>query len=590
MGGSSKGAADLIAQVGTLFSGFNQLPEKDGEIRDGILSLPEKELSLKLSDDELIQLKNKWEQAYKRYESPIVKRQKSNKDYWLGEQYGYKNELYSLVDNIIFESVETLLPLISRQNPVPVVMTDNTEEGIELADNTAKMLQYLADEEKLKIKLKQATRHWCLDLIGVLKVGWDFIQDDMRIMVVKPENLILDPVGTFDGGEFRGRYIGEKKRDDAKTLIRRFPDKEEEITMLVKGELGTELGYTEWWTDEFVFWTIGNLVLDKRENPHWNYESEQVRIDEYGAEISEQIPGNNHFETPKKPYSFIWVFNNGAQPHDITSLIEQASSLQDAVNKRNRQIDRNADDTNNGWIFSNQFDQNSGKQALDALRKGLAIIAPTTSIGESVQRLQAPPLASYIYEDLLDKRNQIRNIMGVRGSTAQGIMSERTVRGKIEIKGQDVDRLGLIVEHIEQCIDFLFNYMVQMMYVYYNEPHVAALIGNEKAVEYIQIRNTDFNRDLIVSIKEGSMIPQDPLMRRNEAIDLWGAGALDPVTLFERLDFPNPREAAEKLITYSTNPMGLMGGGMPAEAQIPPETTPEPQGGLTEGLPPLPPV
>lgn len=587
-GGISNIAGSLIQQVGSLFSNFNkQKTDQDGKIGEGVISEQESELSLDLDDKEILALVKQWQEAFDLYYGNIKKRQDENEKYWFGKQYGWDRPDYTLVDNIIFESVETLLPLVSRQNPTPLVLADNSEMGIFVADNTAKMLEFISDEQSLKLKIKQMMRHWCLYLLGCTKIGWDYEQNEICLTVVRPQNIILDPSGTFDGGEFTGRYIGERKRDDAKTLIVRFPGKEEEITQMVGGKMGTELGYVEWWTDEYVCWVMGDMVLDKRKNPHWNYPQEQMMVDDFGNKTQQNITSANHFKAPKMPYSFAWVFNTGKGPFDETSLIEQSKSLQDVINKRARQIDRNADDTNNGWIFSNVFDMDDANRALSAMRKGGAIIAPTPSIAESVTRFPAPSLASYVLEDMYDKREQIRNIMGVRGSTAAGIMNEKTVRGKIEIKGQDVDRVSLIVEHLEQTVDYVFNYMVQMMYVYYDEPHTASLLGNEKAVEYVTIQKNDLNRQLVVSVKEGSMIPQDPLTRRNEAMDLFAAGAIDPATLFERLDFPNPKESADKLAIYKMGGMAPAGAGVPAET---PMVAPD-QSGMPMGqLPPLPPI
>lgn len=595
-GGSSNIAAKLISQAGTYFSKFNKAKMGLPMFTEGVEGEEEQELSLKLSDEELIALKSKWEGQYAKYFGKISGRQKINRMYWLGEHEGFEVvEQKRGQDNIIFESIETILPMISRQTPEPLVLADNSKEGIKVADDVAKMLNYIADREKLKLKIKQIVRNWALCLIGVFKVGWDFIENDVRISVVKPDNLILDPAGFYDGGEFKGRYIGEKKREDAQRLIKRFPKQADKIREIVGRNLGTEISYMEWWTDDYVFWTLGDLVLDKRKNPHWNYGSTEMQMDEYGMQNEINVEGKNHFKVPKKPYSFLWVFNTGSQPHDETSLIEQTRSLQDTINKRSAQIDRNADDTNSGWVFNNQFDNDSANRAVNALRRGGVIIAPTDSIGEAVQRIQAPPLASYVAEDMYDRREQIRNIMGVRGSTAQGIMSERTVRGKIEIKGQDVDRISLIVEHVEQTVDYLFNLLTQIVYVYYDEPHIAALIGTDKATEMIELRNQDIDRELIVSVKEGSMIPQDPLMRRNEAVELGTAGLIDPLTMFENMDYPNPREATERLIMFRINPMGLVQGG---QGQVPMEgvspVMPEPTMADQEiqqmqTLPPIPP-
>ena len=95
------------------------------------------------------------------------------------------------------------------------------------------------------------------------------------------------------------------------------------------------------------------------------------------------------------------------------------------------------------------------------------------------------------------------------------------------------------------------------MYVYYDEPHVATVLGRERAKEYIELSNQELTVKLLVGVKDGSMIPHDPMQKRNEAVELWGAGALDPITLFDRLEFPNPRESAKLLFQWKADPIAL---------------------------------
>lgn len=564
MGGSPAGAAYIRQQVNSLFSGFNnQKKGEDSEYQDGQASELQPLLSLEMPDEELIKLSNGWTTEYESYEKKIKTKQENNYNYWKGEQYASQVGNLRGQDNVIFEALETLLPIISRQSPEPVVTAENTEVGQFVANNTSKILLDKADESRLKSKIKLAARHWAIYYLGCFKMGWDEATDDMFFQVINPQRLVLDPKGQFDGAEFKGGYIGEYKEASAEDIAKTFPLHEATIREMVKGKMGTTLGYHEWWTNEYVFWRLRDLILDKRKNPYWNGSEEQKSMDEYGQEVVKQTDGVNHFATPKMPYSFLSVFNTGKQPHDETSLIEQVIPLQDIVNKRLKQIDKNADDTNNGWVFSNQFSADDAKTALNALRNGGAIIATTERINESVTRFPAPQLASFVYQDLLDKREQIYNIMGVRGSTAQGVMSERTVRGKIEIKGQDVDRLGLVIEQIEQFVDHLYNLATQTIYVYYGEEQVTRYLGAENAMRYLTELKAGPSRRLVVSVKEGSTIPQDPLLQRNEAIDLWNAGALDPETLFERLQFPDPKEAVKRLVEYKVNPQALLGEQMP---------------------------
>lgn len=581
MGGSGRSAANVIRQVKSLFSGFNGIKDgENAEFQEGAIDEQKPLLSLDIEDSELVKISNTWKKEFDNYFEKIKERGETNYNYWKGEQYASKQEDNRGVDNVIFEAVETLLPIISRQNPEPTVEAEATPEGDWVAEMTNKILVAKGDETCLKSKIKTSSRHWMLYFLGCFKMGWDESINDMFIQDIDPRSLILDPKGTFSGGEFKGSYIGEYKKATAKDLADSFPDFADEIGASVDGNLGTSIGYYEWWTNEYVFWRYRDVILDKRVNPYWNGNENKDGMDKMGQPFEEKVPGVNHFATPKMPFSFLTVFNTGKQPHDETSLIEQAIPLQDIVNKRLRQIDKNADDTNNGWVFSQAFTEEQAKTALSAMRNGGAIRAASDVITDSVMRFPAPALANFVYQDLLDKREQIYNIMGVRGSTPQGIISERTVRGKIEIKGQDVDRLALVIEQVEQFVDYTFNLMVQTIYVYYTPEMAARFLGAENAARYIQALKNGPSRRLLVSVKEGSTIPKDALTERNEAMDMWAQKAIDPVTLYEKLQFSDPNDAAKKLLTYQLNPeqtLVELGGAPPVLPAGPDALAPQEQ-------------
>lgn len=534
--------------------------EQQIENSEGVISNLEPELNLSMSDNELIALKENYEKTWENSQAKktLEEKQKTNEDYWKGKHFTLSNDDRPLIDNLIFEAVETFLPMITRQKPEPIVEADNTIEGNELADKVQKMLSYQMDRERLKLKLQKVARYWALYYLGVIKVGWSYEENDVAIQVIRPQKLILDPSATINECVYTGEFIGEKRQEKASILIERFPKKRSVIEEEVNGKLGTKVQFVEWWTNEYVFWTMKNEVLFKSKNPHWNYFNEVKKVDEYGKEEVRKIDGKNHFNFPKKPYVFLSVFNLGKHPFDETTIIEQNLAIQDTVNKRLRQIDKNADNTNSGLIVSgDHYTKDQASQVDNALRNGGTIWVPNGKVGDAVTRTQSPPLPSFVYESLIDYRNEVRNIFGIRGATPQGIINEQTVRGKIMIKGQDADRSSLITEHLEQFCDEVYNWLVQLMYVYYDEDHVAAVIGKERAKEYISLRKDDFNTKLIVSVKEGSMIPHDRLTERNAAIELFTAGLLDPITAFEKLDFPNPREAAEKLFKWKQNPESL---------------------------------
>lgn len=575
-----------------LLDGFYSLAAKINKVKDapeeelnqGAVSPLLPELQLDLDDDELVSLKKKWLSRYEPYQKEIAAKQEENENYWKGKQFSpdIPDAKRPLSDNLIFQSLETFLPIATSRSPEPVVTSDNTPEGEDLADKVSKMLVHLADILRFKLKLKQVMRFWSLYYLGVAKVGWDFDSNDITVKVIRPQKLILDPTACIEECYYTGEYIGEYKKEIASDLVVRFPNKKEFITDLVDGKMGTEVQFIEWWTRKYIFWSLNDEILSKAKNPHWNYDEEKTVIDEYGVEQKDLVRGSNHFENPEMPFIFLSVFNLGTQPHDVTNLIEQNLALQDLINKRMRQIDKNADATNGSIAVSGDaFSKEEAAQVDHAARSGKTFWVPTGDVNSAINRISAPPLPPFVAESLYDYRSQLLNIFGVTGVTAQGISDEKTVRGKIIVKSQDTERIGGgITEYLEQFADMTFNWFVQLMYVYYTEEHAASVIGRERAREYITLKNSDLNRKLMVSVKEGSTIPKDSMTRANQAIDLASANLMDPISMYEAMDFPNPREMAEKLVTFQTNPQALLGGQMqpqmaPTAPAVPTEAPPE---------------
>jgi hypothetical protein len=558
-----------MALLEGFYSLFNPTNKTSGDSESFVSDLlPELELSM--NDEELIELKRDWIKQWGPYKQEIEKKQLENENYWLGQQFTVDKGIRPLVDNLIFEALETFLPIATRPKADPLVEGNNTEPGNALADKVRKMLIYITDILSYNLIVKQVTRYWALYMVGVMKVGWSMKENDITCVALRPQKLILDPKATIQECEYKGYYIGEELEDMASDLVLRFPKKKAYIEDKVHDKMGTTVQYTMWTTDDYVFWTMEDEVLAKNKNPHWNYDTEQPLpadpftgqspIDETGKPKTQSVPGRNHFKNRKKPYVFLSVFNLGKHPHDDTNLVQQNLPLQDLINKRLLQIDKNADNTNGGLIVSGDaFTEKQAQEASKALRAGGAIWVPTGNVNDTVKRDTGRPLPSFVYESLLDYRNELRNIFGIRGSTPQGTINEQTVRGKIIIKGQDSDRIGGgISTYLEQFSDKVFNWFVQMMYVYYDEIHFASVLGNERTQEYIQLVNSEFGGiKLQIGVKEGSMIPHDPLTKRNEAMDLWTAQGIDPITFFDRLEFPNPREAAKNLFLWKADPIAL---------------------------------
>lgn len=551
-----------------LFSNVNKARKSD-EGDESYPLIPEFES--KMSDDEIIKLTSQWKDESDIYLKDILQQQKDNYNYWIGKHF---NELQTagvkkpLVDNLIFEAIETFLPIATRANPQAIVTANGTPEGDKIAKTVIKALEDEANRQHLRMILKGVARDWILNLIGAAEISWDTNAQEIKTTKLRPRQLIIDPNAEIDVcGYYFGEYLGIKKKTSSGKLIKMFPKSKSVIETISQGALGTKLNYTLWWTASDVFFTLEGHVLGKFKNPHWNYSGDTDVTDPItGAVRQEHVDGQNHFPKPMIPVVFLTVFNEGKRPHDDTSIVQQNISLQDLINRRYQQIDRNVDAQNNGVVLSGKsFTKEQAAEAATQLSRGNPLWVPEGDIGTAYKRDQAPALPGDVFKQLTDARNELRNIFGTAGSNAQSLNSQDTVRGKIMVNQMDSTRIGGgVTEYIEKFAQAIYNWYVQMMYVYYTEEHSFSVVG-AKATELMSIKNTDLNLKLRITVKDGSLIPKDPLTKRNEAIDLWGAGAIAPIPFYEAMDYPNPYESAKELVLWKM----IEKGAIPPEVMFP---------------------
>ena len=555
-----------IAGYASLGSDINKQSTDDREENKlGVVSGKLPELTLDLSNDEIGKLTDKWEREWK--ESTVKteweKHGDENEKYWLGKHFDLPELAYDPnksdrpnVDNAIFEALETWLPQVTRRNPEPLVELHSSaydEQGnapeayFKYVQKVKNRLGDLADDNVLRLKLKTTGRHWAIRLLGALKFGWDLDRDIPMVVALRPQKLILDPKGTIDeGGRYTGKFVGEYRTLSASRILdtigdeKKAPDAIKKIKELVKDDLGTDVQFIEWWTKEYMCWTLDKTVLLKSKNLHWNYDRTEnaEQVDTYGNATAalQEVKGINHFSSPEIPYRLLSIFNLGEQPVDKTSLIGQNLANQDRINKRNKQIDKNADSMNSGMVVSlvrSGLTATQAKGVTAALARGGSVVIPDGAPRDAVDRYPAPGLPPDLYNDLLDSRNRLRDIFGTRGSSGGGLESERTVRGKILSRTLDTDRIGGgISEYLEQMADGAYNWFVQLLYVY------------DTGFQFVQGATPP---KITISIKEGSLLPKDTLTLANQALELASINKISTIDLYKRLEFPNPEEMAANL-------------------------------------------
>ncbi len=529
------GVADLVG------TGVNKLSDQIHE-QEGVSGDEIDELELKMDDGELLKLRDNYENRYAPYEVKITPRTKQNRAYLFGTQkqstgLGSK----TVPSNLLFEATATFVPQALAKNPEPVVWSDNTEEGKEASNDIKTMLQFHADILCLRKKLGVMVWHWGVYFIGVLKHGWDSEINDISSELRKPSNFVLDPDGYINEfGDFKGEFLGERIQRTAQELADLYPKHKDYITTKVGGHMGTLVTSTEWWTDKYCFTTFGQRVLDKHKNEFFNYDEEK----------------KNHFATPKMPYTFLSVFSLQEQPHDFTNLIEQNIANQDRINERDRQIEKNLAHANNSLLMDDKsFTSETAHQGADALEKGDPILGPKGS----VERLPAPALPNGVLESQNIDKETLRSIYGTLGLSASQPNENTTARGMILNQSHDSSRIGGgIGDALEQVADNVFNWWLQLYYVFYDEAHYAAIMGTGRAVEYVKLTMVGSQRQFVVSVSPNSMQPKDELTQVNQTLEMWKSQAIDPIGLFKGINSADPMKDAERLVLWTTNPQLYM--------------------------------
>lgn len=525
-------------------------------------------LDLPMSDDELLDLKDKWEGRYVGYEAIIEKRQQANKIYYLGGQMQGSpfTSDFPVAPNLQWEAAETFYAAALAKNPDPVVFCDNTPEGNKQADSVKTMLQYHAESLGLRPKLTRMTRQWSIYTLGVEKYGWDKSINEVSIDVRKIQDFIFDKDGSVDCYGHFDSYLGERITVSAEKLIELFPKHKEEIVIMVDGKLGTECTYTEWWTDEYCFSTFKEIVLDKHKNEFFNYDENKEPVE---GEIP-AMPARNHFAKPIKPYTFLSVYSLGEQPHDITGLIEQNIPNQNRITKRTMQIDRNLSHQNNFVAFSeDNFNQQTAKQALAGPELGHGILVPEgVPIEQAIVRFPAEGFPDAAFTEVETTKEDMKSSWGILGTASQQQNDDTTARGMILNQQRDNTRIGgSIGDALEIVAKDNFNWLVQLYYVFYDENHFAAVLGNLQAVEYTELSQKDLNKKLMISVSPDSMKSKDSLTEMNQAISFYEMGAIGPKTLLRLADFPDPDESAADGVLWKVDPNAYMQINWPELAQ-----------------------
>jgi len=395
---------------------------------------------------------------------------------------------------------------------------------------------------EIQKKLEEVTRSMLLYRFGVLKWFWNDVTDDVDVTYVDPR-LILIPKLRCNPHDLP--YKIELQEYTPEEIDSYFPevdtDKlEKENRTLNTGKSSVESKKTfkvfEVWTSDMVAWYSNGHILDKKVNPYFDFEGTDGKF-------------NNFLEDPRDPFVFFSTYNVGDESIGSTSLVEESIPTQDIINIQKRMIVDNLVRMGNGEVIMGS-DVMSREEA-EGITNEIGQIVMGEGIASQGRFRRDPglPIPSAHFSNLQDSKLAFDTIFGVNSAT-RGSGQSKTLGQDILNRQQDLTRIDLITRVLNRGVQRLAEGLVQLMKMNYTETHTMRIIGEEDSVEFIALNSNEIEENVEINVRTGRSPEQDKSSMATQAVQLFQIGALDPVTLFERLEFPDPEQSAQRLLMW----------------------------------------
>lgn len=558
--------------------------EDSRPIQDGI-SDPTPPLHLPIDDDELLSVLRQKEKDAKQYFDSTLElreRQKRNRDFWRGKHYkdgtGFEDWQSDFQDNAIYEDLETRITLASARMPDIIVTPPNdTNESVEKARVYEKILNSKVNSATTQRTIKRGLRFHHLNFFAVLKGRWDPNlangTGDFVFELVRRDRILFDYTATVPDTGFTADnmdYIIEYIEEPVSVVLAKFPRKRQELLARVSADktlkkVGSKMVYQECWFTwydlqgqiyEGVCWKFQDLILDKKRNPYYDWEGYQVpqpRMDSEGdfkpaGSLTKEQRFYNYFERPRKPYIFFSYQNLDESPIDDTTPVEQAIPLQKVVNRTGRLIVEISENTVPKKVIAGKFMEKEAARELTSDPDEIIYLDGADNANEGISTIAAAPPSP----ELLALQNAARlridalfsahpTTKGENTGDQSGLSKQVSREGDLTMSDDLVD---IVVERViyEQAC-----WATQFMKLFYDQPHYVRRIGQDGSLLYQEFGRQDIQDGVLIDVKASSI---DAMTRRSDAINLASRKAIDPLTMFEDMEMPNPKERVRRLISF----------------------------------------
>jgi len=505
-----------------------------------------------------------------------------NTKYYFGNYIDEDVDLRVGEDNIVvpraFTNWETLIPIITRNVPEPnlTVIQKNSPDKHSIKDFADMLLfrkkktsaklsellpQYLkskwllskadggADMQK---KMEESFRNLATQKGMIFKLKYNNKYKFLEPIVVSVDDCIFNVDAndetelsffghycTYTISELREKGIDDDKIEDLKKLL---PARNQGNGVSDK----TIVKILEYWEAETVTLEYDEkLILGTYQNPLYNFKNKE----------------KNHFNYPLIPVIIEADLKQNSGVLSKFTTIEVGKTLLNMMDKRKRQINRNAK-LSNGIVV---VDGNAGISKDDAVNLGSDTDKTLymdrgnkSNSKDAISIITARPIDAAIVNDMIHTEEQYDKLTGVNETVRGERTAQETAEGRRLLKESALSRNEVLFRVNERVGQKFYNWVLQSLYISCNEKGevVYTPSGDTVQEKYITQEMLE-NSKVLCYVKDGSTIPIDKSTIESQAIERFKLGLYSSRKTLEILGDPDPFGTAKEAFTEKSNPMVL---------------------------------
>lgn len=474
----------------------------------------------------------------------------------LTEERGLYKHQKQYRENQIFVGEESIIAYVTAQIAGPVVVPSSSEKLSKLfAADLEKGIKAYCEENDFDKIVEISVRNMLNKYVAIIKLRYDADRKEIVSEAIDPDHVVLDKntaLGANPG------FVCHVLKMSVEEMCSMFPKKQEAIykklgiVRRTPKQMSQEIAVREvaltYYNKknepiEAIIWYFDDLVLEKDRNPNWLYASESKNLLKY----------------PKKPYIFGNLINYGTHLIDNTSPVEQAIGQQEQLTKRGRQISEVADKSNGTLVISTDsgLSKDDAQNLIRDPNQKIMIKTMGQSVADLVHQIDPQTLPDFVVQDKLDARMQVGNIMGAptdfTGSQADD--GDPTLGEVMVKKNQAAGRQDMVVRAITRMTKHYYEYLVQMMIVYYEEDHNFVFDSGDGEFDFITLKRSLIEEGIRVKASK----PASPDRSRIEAIalGLLKDQNISKLDAYKMLMLDSPQQLYDNWAKEQADPMSL---------------------------------